>query len=200
VQPASLCCCSAFEEWRPQTGTAHSSRRVRSRSSRRMITWLRRSQKHDLEGLRDRLRRPLVSPDATKSDVVRKTVLLDGTTTSGRTDSRSISALPRRQISASWDRVDPEAAGHEPTARLPALARSRSMRRHETPPTGTPGQIGGQFIAPVQGAEEGLPAHLDRRCIPIRVLGVAKGQPSPEEHRSDAILKITSRRSQPTTR
>jgi transposase-like protein len=55
-------------------------------------SWFRRYEEFGLDGLRDRSKRPHVSPWATPSEVVAKIIYLRSTTTSGLTRSRCISS------------------------------------------------------------------------------------------------------------
>ena len=88
--------------------------------------WLRRYQEHGLEGLRDRSRRPHVSPNATKAEVIGKIVYLRQTLPLRTAQDRDVSqALPRHRDLTLGDLADPEAPGHEPAARLPALPTPR---------------------------------------------------------------------------
>jgi transposase-like protein len=54
--------------------------------------WLRRYEEHGIEGLRDRSRRPLTSPNATTGEVIGKIVYLRKTYHFGPEKSRCISS------------------------------------------------------------------------------------------------------------
>ena len=116
--------------------------------------WLRRYQEHGLEGLRDRSRRPHVSPNATRAEVVGKIIYLRQSYHFG---PHKIAMYLKRshdiQISPSgiWRilrRLD--------MSRLPASQRYRRhvdrWKRYEKPLPGHRVQIDVKFIAPLQGS------------------------------------------------
>jgi transposase len=116
--------------------------------------WLRRYEELGLEGLRDRSRRPLVSPNATRSDVVGKIVYLRRSYHFG---PHKIALYLKRyhdvQVSPSgvWRilrRLD--------MSRLPASQRYRRhvdrWKRYEKPLPGHRVQIDVKFIAPLKGS------------------------------------------------
>jgi len=116
--------------------------------------WLRRYQEHGLDGLRDRSRRPHVSPNATRADVVGKIIYLRQSYHFG---PHKIAMYLKRyhdiQISPSgiWRilrRLD--------MSRLPASQRYRRhvdrWKRYEKPLPGHRIQIDVKFIAPLQGS------------------------------------------------
>jgi transposase InsO family protein len=116
--------------------------------------WLRRYQEHGLEGLRDRSRRPHVSPNATRAEVVGKIIYLRQSYHFG---PHKIAMYLKRyhdiQISPSgiWRilrRLD--------MSRLPASQRYRRhvdrWKRYEKPLPGHRVQIDVKFIAPLAGS------------------------------------------------
>ncbi len=118
--------------------------------------WLRRYEEGGLEGLRDRSRRPHVSPNATKAEVVGKIVYLRRSYHFG---PHKIAMYLKRyhdvQISPSgiWrilKRLD--------MSRLPASQRYRRhvdrWKRYEKPLPGHRVQIDVKFIAPLPGSRE----------------------------------------------
>jgi len=118
--------------------------------------WLRRYQEHGLDGLRDRSRRPHVSPNATRADVVGKIIYLRQSYHFG---PHKIAMYLKRyhdiQISPSgiWRilrRLD--------MSRLPASQRYRRhvdrWKRYEKPLPGHRVQIDVKFIAPLQGSRK----------------------------------------------
>jgi transposase-like protein len=74
------------------TGNVSATCRYYGITRQTFYVWLRRYEEHGLEGLRERSRRPHVSPNATRTEVVGKIVYLPGTTTSGPTRSRCTSS------------------------------------------------------------------------------------------------------------
>jgi transposase len=137
--------------------------------------WLRRYQEHGLEGLRDRSRRPHVSPNATRAEVVGKIVYLRQSYHFG---PHKIAMYLKRyhdiQISPSgtWRilrRLD--------MSRLPASQRYRRhvdrWKRYEKPLPGHRVQIDVKFIAPLQGSRKKhyLFTAIDD-CTRIRVLRI----------------------------
>jgi transposase len=127
--------------------------------------WLRRYQEHGLEGLRDRSRRPHVSPNATRAEVVGMIVYLRQTYHFG---PHKIAMYLKRyhdiQISPSgiWRilrRLD--------MSRRPASQRFRRhvdrWKRYEKPLPVHPGPDRRQVHRPAAGlAGEALPIHRDR--------------------------------------
>jgi transposase InsO family protein len=118
--------------------------------------WLRRYQEHGLEGLRDRSRRPHVSLNATRAEVVGKIIYLRQSYHFG---PHKIAMYLKRyhdiQISPSgiWRilrRLD--------MSRLPASQRYRRhvdrWKRYEKPLPGHRVQIDVKFIAPLQGSRK----------------------------------------------
>lgn len=137
--------------------------------------WLRRFEEHGPEGLRDRSRRPRVSPNATKAEVVGKIVYLRQSYHFG---PHKISMYLKRyhevQISPSgvWrilKRLEMN--------RLPASQRYRRhvdrWKRYEKPLPGHRVQIDVKFIAPLQGSRK---KHYQYTaiddCTRIRVLRI----------------------------
>lgn len=118
--------------------------------------WLRRYEEHGLEGLRDRSRRPLTSPNATKPEVVGKIVYLRRNYHFG---PHKISMYLKRyhdvEISPSgvWrilKRLD--------MSRLPASQRYKRhvdrWKRYEKPLPGHRVQVDVKFIAPLKGSRK----------------------------------------------
>jgi transposase InsO family protein len=147
--------------------------------------WLRRYQEHGLEGLRDRSRRPHVSPNATRAEVVGKIIYLRQSYHFG---PHKIAMYLMRyhdiQISPSgiWRilrRLD--------MSRLPASQRYRRhvdrWKRYEKPLPGHRVQIDVKFIAPLQGSGKkhylrGDPDRQRRRvpgAVPLHVLDAGIG-------------------------
>ena len=88
--------------------------------------WRRRYDADGLDGLRDRSHRPHVSPNATRTEVVGKIIYLRQHYHFG---PAKIAMYLKRyhdiQISNSGRVADPQAAGAQPAARLPALQAPR---------------------------------------------------------------------------
>jgi len=136
------------------TGNVSATCRYFGITRQAFYTWLRRYEEHGLEGLRDRSRRPHVSPNATKAEVVGKIVYLRQSYHFG---PHKISMYLKRyhdvQISPSgvWrilKRLEMN--------RLPASQRYRRhvdrWKRYEKPLPGHRVQIDVKFIAPLQGS------------------------------------------------
>jgi transposase-like protein len=84
-------------------------------------SWYRRYQAHGLEGLRDRSKRPLVSPRATHVEVVAKIIYLRQHYHFGPAKiAMYLKALPPGADQQLRRMAHPEAAGAEPAAGLPA--------------------------------------------------------------------------------
>jgi transposase-like protein len=89
-------------------------------------TWKRRYDAHGLDGLRDRSHRPQVSPNATRTEVVGKIIYLRQHYHFGPARiAMYLKALPRHPDQPLGRVADPQAAGVEPAARLPALQAPR---------------------------------------------------------------------------
>lgn len=136
------------------TGNVSATCRYFGITRQAFYTWLRRYEEHGPEGLRDRSRRPRVSPNATKAEVVGKIVYLRQSYHFG---PHKISMYLKRyhevQISPSgvWrilKRLEMN--------RLPASQRYRRhvdrWKRYEKPLPGHRVQIDVKFIAPLQGS------------------------------------------------
>ena len=138
--------------------------------------WLRRDEEQGLEGLRDRSRGPLVTPHATKPEVVGKIVYLRRNYHFG---PHKISMYLKRyhdiEVSALWGLAHPAAPGHEPAAGISALPAPR--RPVEALREAQPGhrvQIDVKFIAPLQGSRKNKHYQFMAidDCTRIRVLRI----------------------------
>jgi transposase InsO family protein len=117
-------------------------------------TWLRRYEEHGVEGLRDRSRRPRVSPNATKAEVVGKIVYLRQHYHFG---PHKIAMYLKRYHDV---RVSPSGIWRIlkrlDMSRLPASQRYRRhvdrWKRYEKPLPGHRVQIDVKFIAPLPGS------------------------------------------------
>jgi len=136
------------------TGNVSATCRYFGVTRQAFYTWLRRYEEHGPEGLRDRSRRPHVSPNATKAEVVGKIVYLRQSYHFGpHKISMYLNRYHEVQISPSgvWrilKRLEMN--------RLPASQRYRRhvdrWKRYEKPLPGHRVQIDVKFIAPLQGS------------------------------------------------
>jgi transposase len=148
------------------TGNVSATCRYYGITRQTFYVWLRRYEKFGPEGLRERSRRPHVSPNATKTEVVGKIVYLRQNYHFG---PHKISMYLKRYhdvvISPSgvWrilKRLD--------MSRLPSSQRYRRhterWKRYEKPLPGHRVQIDVKFIAPLKGSrrKQALPVHRDR--------------------------------------
>src|SRR6266545_7844142 len=84
--------------------------------------WLRRFEELGLEGLRDRSRRPLVSPKCNEERGCRQDRLPPPELPLRAAQDRHVlEALPRRPDQPLRGVADPQAPGHEPASLLPAV-------------------------------------------------------------------------------
>jgi transposase len=160
---------------REVTGNVALTCRYYGISRQTYYSWVRRYEEFGLDGLRDRSKRPHVSPGATSSEMVAKIIYLRSNYHFGR---QKIQMYLKRyhgiaiSVSGIWrilKRLDMN--------RLPSSQRYKRHRerwkRYEQPQPGHRVQIDVKFIAPLRGSRRGCYFQFTGidDCTSLRVLG-----------------------------
>jgi hypothetical protein len=152
-------------------------------------TWRRRGDAHGLDGLRDRSHRPLVSPNATRTEVVGKILYCASYHVGPVKIAMYLKRYHDIQISPSgvWRILK----GLD-LNRLPGLACLLRRIGHLADPTGTPDLVGARADAD-SAASDGLEAGLMAATLGYRPDGTSARlcfHLQPDSHDTDSLIKV----------